>query len=111
MVFFELKSDSVENRALIRPSLTATLEAAKEADIETTGVGANEKAAYKPLIKKFGDVKVGIINACEAQFGVIDHFERDEKAGYAWINHPKIDTTVLALKAECDFIAVLLMQV
>jgi poly-gamma-glutamate synthesis protein (capsule biosynthesis protein) len=89
-----------------KEGLTATLDAANKAGIDTTGAGVDEVAAYKPLVKKFGDIKVGIVNACEAQFGVIDHFEREEKAGYAWINHPKIDITVLALKKECDFILV-----
>lgn len=89
-----------------KEGLTATLYSAKKVGIDTTGAGVDEAAVYKSLIKKIDDLKVGIVNACEAQFGVIDHFEREEKAGYAWINHPKIDTTVLALKKECDFVIV-----
>jgi len=47
-----------------------------------------------------------MINACEAQFGVIDLFKRTTKAGYAWINHSLIDKNILKLKQECDFIIV-----
>lgn len=86
--------------------IVATLNAAHLANIETLGADVDENSAYTPLIKKIGDITVGIVNACEAQFGVIDHFQREEKAGYAWINHPKIDTAVIALKKECDFVIV-----
>lgn len=86
--------------------LEATLAEAKTAGIETIGAGSDENSAYQPLMKKFGDITIGIVNACEAQFGVIDHFNREYKAGYAWINHPKIDSTILALKKGCDFIIV-----
>ena len=86
--------------------LAATLAYAKKVGIDTLGAGLDANSAYKPLIKEFGDIKIGMINACEAQFGVIDHFERLEKAGYAWINHHKIDKLILELKYNCDFIIV-----
>jgi len=89
-----------------KDGLVATLSSASSAGVEALGAGVDENSAYAPLIKKIGDITLGIINACEAQFGVIDHFSRDEKAGYAWINHTKIDTTIIALKKECDFIIV-----
>ncbi len=86
--------------------LKATIDTAQEERIDTVGAGLNSDTAYKPLIKQIADIRLGIVNACEAQFGVIDHFERTEAAGYAWINHPKIDTTVIELKKECDFVIV-----
>lgn len=89
-----------------KKGLVATLDAANKAGVDTLGAGVDQDSAYAPLIKEIDDIKIGIVNACEAQFGVIDHFDREEKAGYAWINHPKIDTTVLALKKECDFVIV-----
>ena len=89
-----------------KDGLVATLSSASSAGVEALGAGVDENSAYAPLIKKIGDITLGIINGCEAQFGVIDHFSRDEKAGYAWINHTKIDTTIIALKKECDFIIV-----
>jgi poly-gamma-glutamate synthesis protein (capsule biosynthesis protein) len=89
-----------------REGLVATLDSANKANIDTIGAGVDGNSAYQPLIKQFGNLKIGFVNACEAQFGVIDHFERQEQAGYAWINHSKIDTTILTLKKECDFVVV-----
>lgn len=89
-----------------KEGLAATLGVAREVGIDTIGADVDEKTAYKSVIKKIDDLDIGIINACEAQFGVIDHFEREEKAGYAWINHPRIDTKVIALKKKCDFVIV-----
>lgn len=86
--------------------LAKTIENAQSLGLDTVGAGLDEKAAYSPLIKDINGTRVGIINACEAQFGVIDYFERVESAGYAWINHAKIDKLVLDLKKECDFVLV-----
>ena len=68
-------------------ALEATLNIARENGFDTIGAGLNFTDAYKLLVKEFDDVKIGMINACEAQFGVMDHFNRPTKAGYAWINH------------------------
>ncbi|MEI8616633.1 hypothetical protein P4S63_01315 [Pseudoalteromonas sp. B193] len=51
-------------------------------------------------------MKIGIINACEAQFGVINDFDRVTEAGFAWVNSPVIDQTILDLKVMCDFVLV-----
>jgi len=87
-------------------ALEATLNIARENGFDTIGAGLNFTDAYKPLVKEFDDVKIGMINACEAQFGVMDHFNRPTKAGYAWINHSLIDKNILKLKKRCDFIIV-----
>jgi len=86
--------------------LLGTITTAQQAGLDTIGAGLSADTAYQPLIKNIEKLKIGIINACEAQFGVIDHFDRNEKSGYAWINHPIIDKTILALKKECDFVIV-----
>lgn len=86
--------------------MTATMERISAAGLECVGAGPDADTAYAPLVKTRDGLKIGMVNACEAQFGVIDLFERDDPAGYAWINHPRIDTTVLALKKECDFVIV-----
>ncbi|WP_261824637.1 CapA family protein [Vibrio neonatus] len=89
-----------------REGLEATIDEANKSNIETLGAGTTHELAYAPLIKVINGLKIGILNGGEAQFGVIDHFERDEQFGYAWINHPRIDRTILKLKEECDFILV-----
>lgn len=86
--------------------LAATLECSKKAGIDTLGAGLYEEAAYRPLIKHIEGVKVGLINVCEAQFGVIDQFKRLNSAGYAWINHPNVDKAILDLRRNCDFVIV-----
>lgn len=86
--------------------LSATLDAAQKVRLDTIGAGLDDEQAYAPLIREINRLKIGMINACEAQFGVIDHFDRKQQAGYAWINHPQIDKTVLRLKKECDFVIV-----
>ena len=87
-------------------ALGATMDRAASAGLECMGAGPDADSAYKPLIKVVKGVKTGMINACEAQFGVIDHFERGHPAGYAWINHQLIDSAVLRLGRECDFVIV-----
>ena len=71
--------------------LLGTIEEAKKAEIDVLGAGRNFSEAYKPLVKVIDNLKFGFINACEAQFGVLDYFSNDEQPGYAWINHHKID--------------------
>jgi hypothetical protein len=86
--------------------LAATMEGAKEKGLDTLGAGLNSQAAYEPLIKEIKGLKIGMINACEAQFGVIDYFKRHSEAGYAWINHSLIDKTIIRLRRKCDFVLV-----
>lgn len=86
--------------------IAETIKEAHANNLDVIGAGGTATEAYEPLIKEIKGIKFGIINACEAQFGVIDQFPRDEKAGYAWINHPLIDKTVLRLRKICDFVLV-----
>lgn len=86
--------------------LKATINEANKSGLDTIGAGVDFENAYKPLIKTMDDLKIGFINACEAQFGVLDYFAGDQ-AGYAWINHTNIDNQIIALKKECDFVILL----
>lgn len=84
--------------------LVATWDAAKTAGLDTVGAGLSKSEAYEPLVKDIEGLKVGIINACEAQFGVLDYFEREDCAGYAWLNHAQVDKNIIKLKEQCDFV-------
>ncbi len=86
--------------------LKHTIECAERFGLDTLGAGLDFAQAYAPLIKNINGLRVGFFNACEAQFGVIDHFERQSTAGYAWINHPSTDLAILKLRRECDFVLV-----
>jgi len=88
-------------------ALKETVTQASKVGLETVGAGLNYQNAYTPLIKKINGITFGIINACEAQFGVLDYSKDKNSSGYAWINHNQIDKNVLELKKLCDFILVL----
>ena len=86
--------------------LGATMERISRTGLACLGAGPDSDSAYVPLIRTIGGLKIGMINACEAQFGVLDLFAGDQQAGYAWIHHPRIDTTILSLRSQCDFVIV-----
>ncbi|MED1673250.1 CapA family protein [Pallidibacillus thermolactis] len=88
-------------------ALQATIDEAKRHHLETIGAGIDFHSAYQPIIKKFEDVTIGFINACEAQFGVLDNHANQSQPGYAWLNHHFLDLQILKLKEECDYVIVL----
>lgn len=90
-----------------KEALDDTIKEIEKNNLEHIGAGMDFESAYKPLIKQFEDLKVGIINCCEAQFGVLDNKSNKADAGYAWINHRRVFRTILALKKECDFVILL----
>ncbi|WP_106475719.1 CapA family protein [Phytohalomonas tamaricis] len=87
-------------------ALSATLNEARRHELDTLGAGSGVDEAYRPLIKTFGDTTIGLVNACEAQFGVLDINASAHQAGYAWINHSLIDKQIVELKKACDFVVV-----
>lgn len=88
-------------------ALQATMEEARKHALETIGAGSNFEEAYEPLIKTFGNITIGFINACEAQFGVINDAVDKSMPGYAWLNHHEIELQILKLKEKCDYVIVL----
>lgn len=86
--------------------LQKTQTQAAQADLLTLGAGPNAEHAYQPLVRDIGGVKVAMLNACEAQFGVIDTTSSDDEAGYAWINAQRLDAQIVMLKQTCDLIIV-----
>lgn len=86
--------------------LQATIERARIVGIDTLGAGFDFASAYRPMIKSIGGVKIGMINACEAQFGVLDYYRDQDVPGYAWIYHREIDNMIDKLKYICDFVVV-----
>jgi len=86
--------------------LLATIKEAEKNQIETVGAGINYTTAYIPLIKDIKGLKIGIVNASEAQFGVYNLENRNKRGGYAWINDTSIDRLIVSLKKSCDFVLV-----
>jgi len=89
-----------------RKGLQNTLDAARQAGIETIGAGLDFDSIYTPLIKDINGVRFGFINGAEEGFGVVtsprSNFEFE--GGYAWINHSQISDTITQLKKEVDFL-------
>lgn len=86
--------------------LSATMQEASKAGLDAIGAGLDFEQAYAPLVKEIQGLRFGLVNAGEAQFGVLDYFERNGAAGYAWVNHRRIDETVRSLKESCDYVIV-----
>lgn len=86
--------------------LKITIKEAKKNKLEFIGAGLTYKDAYKPIIKNINGLKIAFLNACEAQFGVLDGSEFNRVSGYAWINHSLIDKSILKLKGNVDKIIV-----
>ncbi|PWD99563.1 CapA family protein [Marinilabilia rubra] len=81
--------------------LKATLDEIHFQGLHPIGAGLSSEEAYMPMIRNIGGLKIGYINASEAQFGQIasDH---EDRGGYAWINHRRINEIVTSLKKEVD---------
>lgn len=74
--------------------------------MDYVGTDINSEGAYRPFIKHINGIKLGIVNAAESQLGVLDYATKEDEAGYAWINHYKIDQLVVSLKEKCDTVIV-----
>jgi poly-gamma-glutamate capsule biosynthesis protein CapA/YwtB (metallophosphatase superfamily) len=87
-------------------ALAYTLKVASKQKMLTIGAGLSKKDVYKPLVKEINGTKIGIINACEAQFGVLDYISSNQESGYAWINHPQIEDAIRTTKKDVDKVIV-----
>jgi len=67
------------------------------------GAGKDFSAAYKPEIMQIDGVKFGFLAFSENGFGAID---REDKAGFAWVNHAEADNIIKKTKASCDVLFV-----
>ena len=86
--------------------LLDTIKLAKTFNLDIVGAGENFKKAYKPLVKEIKGLNICFINACEAQFGVLDDINLNQSSGYAWINHSIIDQLILEYKNKVDKIII-----
>ena len=68
-------------------------------------VGCGDKAeAYRLQEYEEDGLKVGVLNLCEMQFGMLyDPWTQDEEAvGCAWVNHPETDELIIESKKRVD---------
>lgn len=72
-------------------SLAYTINILNQNKIKTFGAGLSFEEAYKTLVLENKDEKICIINACQAEFGVLKYKQDiSSNGGYAWINSPEI---------------------
>ncbi|MDX9696166.1 MAG: CapA family protein [Bacteroidales bacterium] len=83
-------------------ALKNTLDIISKQGLLTVGAGKNFDDTYTPTIIEKNNIKIGILAACENEFGCLA--EDENRSGYAWINHYKIDDTIRKIKSEVDFI-------
>ncbi len=81
-----------------------TIKELKNFNIEFVGGGATFEEAYKPKIIEKNDIKIGLIAACENEFGCL--YEEQNRGGYVWLFHPLIEDNIrdLKVKTDCDFV-------
>ena len=79
-----------------------TLELLEENDITYLGAGKNSKEANKPIIFERNGISVGLINACENEFGVAG----ENSCGVAGFSFKKIFDNIASLKGNVDAIVV-----
>ena len=86
---------------------TQTKEALK-GKCDLIGAGTWEEA-YILHILECGGIKVGLMNLCEMQFGMLyDKWSQHENmVGCAWINHHSVDGLVCEYKKKVDYLVVI----
>lgn len=82
-----------------------TIEELKRFNIEFVGGGIDFDEAYKPKIIEKNGIRLGLLAGCENEFGCL--YEEQNRGGYAWLLHHKIEDNVRELKTKCDFIVLI----
>lgn len=71
-------------------------------NIEFVGGGVDFEEVYNStVVEKYG-LKIGLLAACENEFGCL--YEEQNRGGYAWLFHERIEDNIRKLKAKCDFV-------
>jgi len=86
--------------------LKSTIEELGRNNIQFVGAGMNFEEAYTPRIIEKNGIKIGIIAACENEFGCL--YEKQNRGGYAWILHRIIEDIIRDLKKQVDYIVLII---
>lgn len=71
----------------------------------TVGAGLDFLSAYQLKTRNLGDLVIGFLSFCEAEFGALTE-ERLNRGGYAWVNHFMVDQWVKDAKKQVDILVV-----
>ena len=85
--------------------LKKTIESFSKAKV--VGAGQNFFEAYHLQVFYMRGIKIGFLSFCEAEFGALID-EKEDRGGYAWINHPKVNQLIQESKKT---VHVLIVQV
>lgn len=83
--------------------LLLTLDSFK--DVLTVGAGADFNEAYKLKVHIIGQIRIGFLSFCEAEFGYLKD-NNEKRAGYAWINNYNVNKMIFESKKEVDLLFV-----
>jgi poly-gamma-glutamate synthesis protein (capsule biosynthesis protein) len=86
-------------------SLEATLSEFENNDIVYVGGGVDFDSAYKTHCYEKNGLKVGLLAACENEFGCLP--EDEGRGGYAWLFHHKIEDSICKLNEFCDYVVLI----
>ncbi len=72
-------------------------------DVEVIGLGA-EEGVYQTKILNCNGIRIGIISACQREFGALDG--NGLSYGYAWINDDRLDRAIIESRSSCNYLFV-----
>lgn len=72
-------------------------------DFQLLGAGTWDEA-YKLTVIERNGIKVGLLNCCELQFGVLhdEWTQGQDTVGCAWVNHPRTNRLIAESKKQVD---------
>jgi hypothetical protein len=83
-----------------------TLSKLNKNGLEFVGAGESFAESYKPRILENDGIKIGLLAACENEFGC--HYDESlSRSGYAYLFHTKLEDAILALKQQADFVVLI----
>lgn len=85
--------------------IVKTIQELKKFDIGFIGGGVDFDEAYKTQIIEKNGLKIGLLAGCENEFGCL--YEEQNRGGYAWLFHHKIEDNIRELKTKCDFVVLI----
>ncbi|MBE0472149.1 MAG: CapA family protein [Methyloprofundus sp.] len=83
-----------------------TLSNLNENGLDYLGAAESFFESYQPRILEKDGVKIGLLAACENEFGC--HYDDSlSRSGYAYLFHPLLEDAILALKQQVDFVVLI----
>ena len=86
-------------------ALENTIKELEKYNISFVGGGATYDSAYEIKITEKNGIKIALLAACENEFGCL--YEEQNRGGYAWLFHEKIDDNIRQLKNEVDSVVLI----